>query len=52
MTLVIHCECGATPTGETEDEVVAAAEAHIQEAHPEMAGQVSREQLLALVHEH
>ena len=52
MTLVVHCECGAEPSGETEDEVVAAVEAHVKEAHPEMADSLSREQILEMAHEH
>jgi predicted small metal-binding protein len=52
MTLVVHCECGANPSGETEDELVAAVEAHVAEAHPEMAGEMSRDQILEMAHEH
>jgi predicted small metal-binding protein len=52
MTLVIHCECGADVQGETEDEVVAAVETHVQDKHPEMAGKMSREDILAQAHEH
>jgi hypothetical protein len=52
MTLVVHCECGANPSGETEDELVTAVEAHVQEAHPEMAGQMSRDQILEMAHDH
>jgi predicted small metal-binding protein len=52
MTLVVHCECGANPSGETEDELVSAVQAHVKEAHPEMADQMSRDQILAMAHEH
>jgi predicted small metal-binding protein len=52
MTLVVHCECGANPSGETEDELVTAVEAHVREAHPDQAGQWSREQILEMAHEH
>ena len=45
MAKVINCECGLTLRGESDDEVVAAAEQHISESHPELVGQVSRSQL-------
>lgn len=52
MTLVVHCQCGADVTGETEDEVVSAFQSHVQETHPEMAGTVSREEILEAAHPH
>lgn len=52
MTQVVHCECGKDVQGETEDELVANVEAHVQESHPEMAGKMSREQILGMAHEH
>jgi predicted small metal-binding protein len=52
MTRVIHCECGADVSGETDDELVSAVEEHVRDKHPEMAGQMSREDILAQAHEH
>jgi len=52
MTKVIHCECGHNVEAETEDELVAKVEEHVNEAHPDMAGQMSREQILEMAHEH
>ena len=52
MTQVIHCECGTDLQGESDDELVANVEEHIQQQHPEMVGKVSREQILAMAHEH
>jgi predicted small metal-binding protein len=49
---VIHCQCGADVQADTDDELVAQVEAHVQEAHPEMVGQMSREQILEMAHEH
>jgi len=43
----INCECGYTASGETEDELIQDAEQHIQDVHPDLAGKVSREELLA-----
>lgn len=51
MAKVINCECGLTLRGESDDEVVAAAERHIQESHPELVGTVSREQLEGWIQE-
>ena len=52
MTLVVHCECGTDVSGETEDELVSAVEAHVQSDHPDMVGQLGREQILQMAHEH
>jgi predicted small metal-binding protein len=51
MAKVINCECGYTVEGATEDELLANAEAHIQRDHPELVGQMSREQLLEMAEE-
>ena len=45
MAKVINCECGLTLRGETDDEVLAKAEAHVQESHPDLVGSVSREDM-------
>lgn len=49
---VIHCECGSDVQAESDDELVAKVEEHVQERHPEMVGQMSREQILAMAHDH
>jgi predicted small metal-binding protein len=51
MAYVINCECGYVARGETEDDLVADAEQHIKDQHPEMADQMGREQILALAEE-
>ena len=51
MAKVINCECGFTVRGDSDDELVANAEAHIKQDHPDMAGQVSREDLLGMAEE-
>jgi predicted small metal-binding protein len=48
MAKVIHCECGFTVRGQDDEELVANGQRHVQEAHPEMAGQMSREDFLAM----
>jgi predicted small metal-binding protein len=49
---VVHCECGTDLQGETDDEIVEAVEAHVRERHPDMEGQMSREQILGMAHDH
>jgi predicted small metal-binding protein len=51
MTKVINCECGQVVRGETDDELVARTEEHINRDHPELVGKVSREDLLAMATE-
>jgi predicted small metal-binding protein len=51
MAYVITCDCGYQARGETEDELVADAEQHMQDKHPEMADEMAREQILALAQE-
>ena len=51
MARVINCECGQVVRGGNDDELVANAEAHMREAHPEMVGKVSRDDLLAMAEE-
>ena len=49
MAKVINCACGVTIRGETEEEVLDNAEAHVQEAHADMADQFPRETLAGMV---
>jgi predicted small metal-binding protein len=49
---VVHCPCGTDVSGETDDELVAAVEEHVREKHPDMEGQMDREQILGMAHEH
>lgn len=51
MAKLIKCECGLSLRGESDDEVITAAEQHIQENHPDLVGTVSRDQLQAWVQE-
>jgi hypothetical protein len=43
---VLTCPCGATLTGDTEDDIVEASFAHLREKHPEMADNYEREHVL------
>jgi predicted small metal-binding protein len=51
MAKVINCECGAVIRGETDDELIENAKRHMQDAHPDLVGRVSREDLLAMADE-
>jgi predicted small metal-binding protein len=51
MAYRINCDCGHVSRGETEDELVEEATRHIDEIHPDMAGKVSRDDLLAMAEE-
>ncbi len=51
MAKQINCDCGYVVRGESDDELVANAEQHIRGEHPEMAGQMTREQLLGMATE-
>ena len=48
---LINCECGQVVRGETDDELIANAEAHIKRNHPELVGKISRADLLAMAEE-
>jgi predicted small metal-binding protein len=45
MTKIINCDCGRVLRGDTDDELVAAAQKHAREAH---GMELTREQVLAL----
>ena len=49
MAKQITCECGTVIRGQSDDEVVAGAETHMRQDHPELVGQVSRDDLLSWI---
>ncbi|MDX6514261.1 MAG: hypothetical protein QOE36_3765 [Gaiellaceae bacterium] len=51
MAKLINCECGQVVRGETDDELLRNAEEHMRSAHPEMVGQVTRDDLLGMAEE-
>lgn len=51
MAKRINCECGYVVHGETDDELIAKAEEHIRKSHPELVGQLTREDLLGMSEE-
>jgi predicted small metal-binding protein len=48
VSKLINCECGQVVRGDTDDELVKNAEEHINANHPEMAGKLSRDDLLGM----
>jgi len=48
MAKQINCPCGETVRGETDAELVANAEEHVENMHPEQVGLRSREEWLAM----
>jgi predicted small metal-binding protein len=51
MAKVINCDCGYTVNGETDEELLANANEHIEAEHPEMAETVTDEQLMEMAEE-
>ena len=51
MSKLINCECGAVVRGDSDHDLVKAAEKHVTEAHPELVGKLSREDILAMAEE-
>ena len=51
MAKQINCDCGYVVKGADDDELVANAETHMREVHPEMAGKMNRDQILAMATE-
>ena len=48
MAQKVDCPCGETVRGESDDELVANVEQHVQDRHPEKVGTMSREQILGM----
>jgi predicted small metal-binding protein len=51
MTKILNCECGFSVRSESDDEIVAKVEAHMEDVHPDLVGNVSREEILAMTEE-
>ena len=47
----INCVCGKVVQGKNDDELWEEAKRHLAEDHPELAGKVSREDILAQAEE-
>ena len=51
MPKVINCECGEVVRAADDDELVQKVEHHVGEAHPELVGKMSRDDILAMAEE-
>ena len=51
MAKILNCECGFSVRSETDDEIVEKVEAHMKTDHPDLYGNVSREEILAMTEE-
>jgi predicted small metal-binding protein len=51
MAKLINCECGQVVRGDTDDELIANAEAHIDRDHPDLVEKISRDDLLSMAEE-
>ena len=51
MAKQIMCQCGFVGRGETAADAVAVIEGHMQSDHPELVGEVSKDDLLAMAEE-
>ena len=51
MPKVINCECGEVVRADTDDELVRKVEGHVAEAHPELVGKLSRDDVLGMAEE-
>lgn len=48
MSRVINCECGQQVQAESDDQLVERVEEHVRQAHPDLAGKMSRQDILAM----
>ena len=51
MAKVIRCQCGLLVRGETPEEAAERFAAHLRDDHPEIAGQVRHDDLIAMAEE-
>ena len=51
MAKVIKCECGYVARGDSEEDLLVSARAHIADAHPDLVGKVGDDDLLAMAEE-
>jgi hypothetical protein len=51
MANVIRCQCGFLGQGETPEDAADSFAAHLRAAHPELAGRVRRDDVIAMAEE-
>jgi hypothetical protein len=48
MAYLVNCECGAKVRADDEDSLVSQVERHVADAHPELQGKMTRDDILAM----
>ena len=48
--ITLRCPCGEMIQAHSEDELVEKANAHLEQAHPDMAGSYTRDQILFMAY--
>ncbi|MEO5575542.1 MAG: DUF1059 domain-containing protein [Gaiellaceae bacterium] len=51
MAKLINCECGEVIRADTDDELVQKVGRHVEAAHPQLVGKMSREDVLGMAEE-
>ena len=51
MARIINCECGQVIRGDNDDELVAKAQDHVNQNHPDLVGKLSERDLLGMAEE-
>ena len=51
MGKLINCECGEAVRGSTDEELLAAVQAHVNRDHPELIGKLSSQDILSMAEE-
>jgi predicted small metal-binding protein len=51
MAKQIICQCGFVARGESLDDVIQVIEGHMQSDHPELVGEVTRQDLMGMAEE-
>ncbi len=51
MAKIINCECGYVARAAADDEVIDLIQEHMRTDHPDLAGKVSREELVGWIQE-
>jgi len=51
MEKIINCECGETIRAESDEELISKVKSHVGQAHPELVGKMSRDDILGMAEE-
>jgi predicted small metal-binding protein len=51
MAKQVDCPCGATLSGDTDDELVTNVQDHVRQDHPDMADSMTRDKIMEMAQE-